>query len=206
MKYLLLLIIAPVFLEGCEDCSGKQVTCPAFDDPSFTMWMPYNQNEELIFNSATAPNDTFKITDANVSDIFESSISANHPYCSAYASFSSRDSDSSSNSNFYIYYTLQQDQYTPSTEKSISIKIKTGDFYSGGFSDTGLIHSGYDIYLSHFYNTTTISNKIFNEVQEVFVDTTRRVFKLNEIYKLWIAKNKGIVGYEEFHGNLWVKQ
>lgn len=206
IKFWLLLLTTSVWLISCtEECTGKQVTCPAFNDELFLKWMPYVQNQEFIFTSFTT-NDTFKIGTVNTSGSYEETVNGRRPFCRGEASFTSSSYDTLNRALFGVALNIDHNQFNNETQKHATINIKGSSFNGNGFADTGLIRADYQYCLSHFSPSATFNNKTYENIQEVYLDTMLTSFKSNDIYKLWIAKNIGIVGYEEYHGKLWVKQ
>jgi len=212
MKLFSVLAVCFFLLSACSGsgsssngCSGKQVTCPSFNDNLTLQWIPYKKNQQIIFNSSTAGSDTFNISDVTLSSSYQASVTAGHPFCSAEANFQTPVTDVNTTPQFWISISRRHDQFNNTEENQAHFSIKRSSFQGAGFSDSGLIKS-YDYSFSHFYNTATIGSKTFLNIQEVSLDTTQIVFKSFDIYRFWMAKDQGIVGYEEYHGNLWVKQ
>ena len=205
MKFLLLSIVILTAFCACEDCSTKQVTCPAFSDTSFANWFPYVDKQKLIFSSGGV-KDTFTLTNSDFSKIYQTTISGNNPGCNAYARLSFSPTDSLGNSSFDIYANRQQDQYSNNKILSSQIFLKNRRFY-GNLTDSGMQPRVYEqnLYSSHFYSSYTIGTTTYQNLQEYYIDTTKTVLKSNEIYKIWIAKGTGLAAYEEYHGKLWVK-
>lgn len=191
---------------GSSNCSAKQITCPSFTDNVSLQWAPYTQNQQIIFNSATADKDTFNISSVSLSDGYQQSVSASQPFCSAQANFQTALSGSSQ-TRFYCSILLRRDQFNNTTNNSASVSIRGTSFTGAGFSDTGLIGStSSGFFISHFHSAATINGKSFSNIQEVYLDTSRTLLKPSQVYKVWLAKNIGVAGYEEYHGKLWVKQ
>lgn len=208
MKLLLLAVIVCAFFASCSDsCSGKQVTCPAFDDKLALQWVPYSQNQQFIFSSA-AGTDTFGIINAYTSVSYQDTVTARSPFCSAEASFTTGygSFDNAKKNVFDISLRVNQDEFSNATNRETSIHIKENFFAGNGFSDTGLIKSSSYNFISYFHQFAAVGNKTFSNVQEIYSDTVQQVLNPGEIYKFWMARNIGIVAYEEYHGNLWVKQ
>ncbi len=208
MKLFWLLAVCFLLLVSCsgnEECTGKQVTCPSFNDNLTLQWLPYKTNQQIVFNSATASNDTFDLADVELSGSYQATVSGGQPFCRAEASFRTPVINVNDQPKFEAVATLMHDQFNNTEADQTYFRIKGGFFQGAGLSDTGLVKS-YEYSLSHFYTSTTVGNKTFANVQEVYIDTSRMVLKFSEVCKFWIAKNAGIVGYEEYHGNLWVKQ
>lgn len=205
MKYWILLLTACALITSCNVCTGKQVSCPAFDDELFTTWFPYSQNQQLVFSSL-ALNDTFHISRASRSGSYNDTVTARSPYCIAEASFTTNASNPGEAPPFNILYNISHDEFANKTEKYIRIRVKNRSFDSKELSDTGLVNDFTGYLQTHYKVTDTIGSKAYTNVQQVSVDTTSTSFKLNEVYKFWLAKHQGIVAYEEYHGNLYVKQ
>src|SRR5690242_18433259 len=71
---------------GSSECSGKQVSCPAFNDPLALQWIPYKTNDQLIFKNENA-TDTFLLEKIDITNSYETTVSGSNPNCTAAADF-----------------------------------------------------------------------------------------------------------------------
>lgn len=201
--FLLLFFICSCHSNDGDQCSGKQVTCPAFDDNIVKQWIPYENRSILIFTSSSG-KDTFYIEAVSKSDPYQTTISARSPSCNSNKQWNSYGDP------LNIYVGRAVDQYNSSSIENINISIKEQSFTGYGFTDTGInVRNSYDGSVSektNFFTTITLNNSVFNNVQSLEKDTTSMI-KPDGIYKIYLAKNKGIVAYEELpYKTLWVKK
>lgn len=181
-------------------------SCPAFNDAKTLAWIPYKTNDQIIFATAEGDRDTVRMINVNTSNSYQTTVSGNSPDCNANASWRS-DTDTGRMYKITISVHSAQDQYTSSTVTYSGVIIKGASFDGNGFSDTGFIsHPNNATLRSNFYTSANIGLRAYTNVQQLNKDTNTLAPKLKQVYKVWLAKNQGIVGYEEFHGKLWMKQ
>lgn len=196
---------------GSSECSGKQVSCPAFNDPLALQWIPYKANEQLIFKSENV-SDTFLLEKIDISGSYEGSISGSNPNCRSTADFYSFERlGGDFTDGLQINIENDVDQYTSARPSRVVIELKNADFYGFGFSDTGIVmHRNANVLgqdITSFHPTLQIGNSFFQNVQVLEKDTSYLNDKIPSVYKIWLCKNKGIIAYEEFpEHNLWMKQ
>jgi hypothetical protein len=70
--------------------------------------------------------------------------------------------------------------------------FKFSDITPGGF----IVDSVYTNIRSSYFTFYTIKNVIFSDVQAIMTDTL--IDKTGKVYKIFLAKNKGLVGFETF--------
>lgn len=205
MKYLLLIPACIVFLYGCKECSSKQVTCPAYEEKGFSSWFPYAANQRIYFVSGTS-KDSFTVASVDQSEPYKTRVSASSPWCGAHKYFYSVEKFPNSYSKFQATDDQQTDSYNSgSFEEQIQL-IMIGSVFTGkGMSDTGMVKSSYSVNRSQFYTSIILGGVTYSSVQEMISDTTS--LKTQRAYKIWISKNNGIIGYEEYPSlKLWTKQ
>src|SRR5881394_2499392 len=112
MKFIavLMFIICLAYLCGCTTCSTKKITCPAFDEPAFAKWFPYNDSTRMFYkNLVTADTFTYAISMKNISGTYETSIggigNANNT-CNTSAYFASSNYSNSLSGAFSITYNI----------------------------------------------------------------------------------------------------
>lgn len=205
MKIALLCFLSLLLITGCnsngnDQCSGKQVTCPAFDDNSVLQWIPYKENDELIFLTASGEQDTFYIKNVTKSGTYQETVNASRATCAANASWGNY------NDSLNIQVSQQTDQYTSAVSKYVNINIKGQAFSGYGFTDTGLNVRDVIDFKSSFHAALTLNSRTFNNVQILEKDTTA-LPKTVLIYKIYFAKNTGLAAYENFPDrDLWIKK
>lgn len=198
MRRLILLIATACLLPSCKNndslCSGKQVACPAFSDDMAMLWLPYKINQQLLFSTSAGDRDTFRMIGISFSKSYNTTVSGNSPDCYANGEWAS-DLDSSKSYKLSVSESEYHDQYSNTSQKTVSISIKRASFNGRGFSDTGLVLTPDNIgFASRFYSSKIINSKQFINIQEIYKDTSKFTLKSRDIYKIWIAKNIGLAG------------
>jgi len=208
MKFIaaLLFIISFVYL-GCTTCSTKKVTCPAFDEPAFAKWFPYNDSTRMFYkNLVTADTFTYAISMKNISGTYETSIGGNaNNTCNASAYFASSNYSNGSSGAFSITYNINNQQ----SVKSLDLHFNNADWTAGEIFENSFGPS-----LDYGGGIATIDsaqNMLFDNgitYQRVVIITNDTSFnKTDRAYKLFIAKNIGIIGCEMFPSKQkWVIQ
>ena len=86
--------------------------------------------------------------------------------------------------------------------------LKDVQFQTLGLNDSGLVINNYlssNKLKATYYDTYNFNGTNYNTLQVIETDTTTS--KKNTIYKIWLAKNEGIVGYESYPSlERWAKQ
>ena len=211
MKFIagLLFIICLAYLSGCTTCSTKKITCPAFDEPAFTKWFPYNDSSRMVYKDlVTADTFTYAVSMKNISGTYETSIggveNANNP-CNASAYFASSNYNNSPAGAFSITYNINNQQ----SVKSLDLHFNNSDWTAGE-----IFENSFGVSLDYGGEVAKIDsaqNLLFDNgitYQQVVILTNDTVSnKIERAYKLFIAKNIGIIGCEMFPSKQkWVIQ
>ena len=167
----------------CTVPKQDPVACPAFNDPNYDAWFPYQLNQKLRFTSDLGRKDSMTIAMAMKSDAFTGNGS-----CHANAQILSAEISPMGN-------TLLVNYYYDGNRKSLNLTLidysTFGDLNANGFSPGSNNGS-----TSSQFSSITINNKTFTSVVQVQRDTVN--FKPTGVYKFWIARNIGFVGFERF--------
>jgi hypothetical protein len=161
--------------------------CPAFSDANFDAWFPYSHNQKLFFTSSLGAKDTLTIGTVEKSPDTYTAVSLS---CSSNASVRSVDLNSSSSNGFTINY-LKFDN-----EPRNHLNLFLYDFLlaDAWLKETDIVPAPT---LKHqFLVNATINGKAFANVIEVMRDTA--VKKDAGVYKIWLSKQTGLVGYERY--------
>ncbi len=209
MKTFRLLLIFPIFLfcAGCSICDCKKVPCPAFTDTNFDIWLPYKDGDELIFKplSNETEKSRLRISRSVATEVSKGCYGAGRG-CFSHIQIGASDSVGLYTAHFTIQENIDN-PFTGMEQKYVLINIMGGVFTGKEISDNGLVpDSSQGLFLqSQFYSNYILNNKQFDNVQELTADTVTT--KMPRAYKIFLSKNKGIVGYETFpQRKLWVKQ
>ena len=208
MKFIftICLSFALLIFNRCTICSCKKVPCPAFDNLNFSQWFPYQNGEVVIFGN-NAAFDTLSF----------SNIQKSSSYDAQQGCFNG---STGCNANCYIY----SDQLSSSYNRKLQVSINTITpfqsntsqknivfaFYQLNFQATDIVDTGFvlpaGLLSSKYFSTLHIAGSSFNSVQMIYKDTTADN-KFSGPYKIYFAKNTGIVAYENYPDlKLWIKQ
>lgn len=208
MKSFLLIVFAftlILFFSGCDLCSCKKLLCPPFENTHFASWFPYNASQTNTFKNivgATNNIDFFAMQKSSSYETRRGSCygSSNQP-CMTNAAIYASGSLANIATSIEIHFESQNE-----TQKIISIFIGNNfRIQSKNIDETGLKDFIPVNYASDFYPQLNINGASFNHVQTITKDTA--LMKDNGIYKLFISRDNGIIGYEHYPTlETWVKQ
>ena len=215
MKITSLLLIPGLFFMACkgsDQCSGKQVTCPAFTDSVSLAWVPYLQGQSVYFSNGVQ-TDSFVVDSRVLSTSQQTTVSGQRPYCDATANWQLVSWDGKTVIYpFTIAIQQSKDQFTPAENDFVSINFEGSQFLGNRFSDTGLVplinSSTNQVFHSQFYHSLPLNNRIFTDIQVIILDTTALLPDTPaRAYKIWLSKHIGLVAYEQYPGgSRWIKQ
>lgn len=180
-----------LFIEGLYSFCSKPKSypthnCPAFTDANFDAWFPYGPGTKLFFASTLNKKDTINI-------IFVGK-SIDEPFAPAGACTS------------YIHINSEPDTTPTHNKLRLGLEKKEGSpsdlliaFYDFQLTNARLLDntiSPTDTYKSKDLSTVSINGKTFANLTELMRDTTTG--KTAGVYKIWVAKGSGIIGYERY--------
>jgi len=201
ISFLYLLLV--MGCNGSEACS-KKVNCPSFSNKELTQWLPYKDNERLIFASNSTTYDTFHLKNIETSAPYETNTGRDEG-CSAYQTFQSAETDNETRSRLYIQLHTETPFFTKEATKSANINwngntIDLNDLKLDGFADIKINNKNTRL---QYVTKITINNKTYPNVQIAMRDTVSD--KSPGIYQVYISKRNGIVAYRD-STLTWVKQ
>ena len=192
MKLILTICLSftAILFNQCTVCSCKKVPCPAFNDTSFSQWFPYNTDDKVIFQSTS------------VSDTISLYVAKSEAYEATQGCFGA--SGGCTPGNCQIYSNELSTSYNRKFQVSIfggSLKNISFDFYqfncqATDITDTGLVLMDTSSH-SNYYSSFNIRGKTFSNVQLITKDTAGNN-KIAGPYKIFLAKDAGIVAYETY--------
>lgn len=207
----LCLIVPALYFSGCTVCSTKKVTCPAFDDPHFSAWFPYDDGTTLVFkNIITADTFSYTISQKSLSESYEITTggfrTSPDQQCIATAYLVSTGQSNTGSDALRIHYDVSKDAGIYRLELIFNnVSWRAGEIKDNTIEPATL----------NDYGETTAVTKI----PDIFFDNGVRyadmiiltndtsINKTERAYKLFIAKNTGIVGCEMFPSKQkWVIQ
>lgn len=208
------LTLFPIFsihlLSSCTLCTGKKITCPAFNEPAFASWFPYEQNQRIHFkNSITTDSFSYVVSMLSLSASYETStggIENVRHGCGSSAYMSSSNYNNSPYGTMGITYAISESP----ANKSLSLHFNNADWDAGEITNSG-IETSVNSSGNGFTKISAAQNMIFDNgitYPQVMILTTDTINnKTDRAYKLFIAKNIGIIGCEMFpSGQKWVIQ
>jgi hypothetical protein len=217
MKFIafLLFIVCLFYLCGCTMCSTKQVDCAAFNETAFGKWFPYNDSSRIFFkNTITA--DTFgyliaytKTSEADKTNRGGGYGNANLP-CGTSAYITSNNYDNSPFGVIQINYLTRQEVDNGPSTKNLGVHFNNADWAGGEIFENSFavsFNSGSvpPAKIDSAQNFLFDNGITYSQVVILISDTSFN--KTDRAYKLFIAKNVGIIGCEMFPSKQkWVMQ
>jgi hypothetical protein len=198
----LFMIVCLGYISGCTLCSSKKVTCPAFDEPAFVKWFPYNDSSRMVYkNSITADTFSYAISMKSISGTYETTTGGgfgnSNPGCNASAYFASSNYSNSPFGTVGITYTINNSQ----PEKNLQVYFNNTDWVAGEIFENSFaasVNYGYGVpaKVDSAQNMLFDNGITYSRVVILTNDTVSN--KTDRAYKLFIAKNIGIIGCEMF--------
>jgi hypothetical protein len=170
---LILLISLFVFVTGCD------YNCPGFDK-DLLVWMPYETGDELVYINQRDDTLTFTINQKEISEPYETSHK-NRNYCVSNAMFYATDH----NMNGVSTEIINDRDYL-----SVSVSAKVND-------NSGLDYLKIED-IASIIQQYTIASKLYEEVLIFEKDT---ITNDDEIWKIILAKNYGIIQFHDRETN-----
>jgi hypothetical protein len=208
MKPVLLLLISPFALicTSCGSACSKKIDCAGFNDQELLTWFPYKDNEQLVFKDSLNEEQTFTLKNTLTTQPYQSTAGVFSPplYCDAQKVFESLERDSVKRVIFSVTLAVYSDSVRTAT-----LNINNSSVYFNNLKDTGFmqvyIAGSYPPRSKEKFATLNLGGKSFTNVMAVVRDTSLQ--KTQGIYKVYYAKNAGIIAYSEYPSlKTWVKQ
>jgi hypothetical protein len=210
LKIILFIIIgaSSLFITSCKDvCSCKKVACPAFNDPLFDKWFPYNANSRFIFKTAAGKTDTVTIDNFNKSSGYEANQGCYNGAsgCTQQIFVSANPVDSSSIIKLNLSYSINTAFTSALTTKSLLFNLYQLTIRATDITTQGLVLDPSGSIQTQSLSSVNLNSNIFPNVQILQRDTS--VIKTTGPYKLYLSAGAGLVAYETYPlAELWVKQ
>ncbi|MBX9782789.1 MAG: hypothetical protein K2X48_05760 [Chitinophagaceae bacterium] len=199
-------------ISSCDVCSCKKVTCAAFNDELFNQWLPYRENQQLIFKTTAGIADTIRISAVRKSEAYEGRTGGGFGCgkgCFADVSITGTDAGGTDFQKLQVYAT-KSDAKGDGTGVLSNLDVHSGSynsrFYAGTLRDTGFaVIENQRKASTLFSSSLNIASRTFANVQTITLDTAS--FKLPGVYKYYFAKGSGIVAWESYPDKtLWIKE
>jgi len=206
----LFLISTSIFLIAavCTGCSTKKVPCNAFSEPEFSDWFPYTTSSKKTFkNLITGDTTTYVFNQLNTSAPYDATIGG---YGGGSKSCNAGVSINANGYNAQDYMSVQYQVDSPFSQAGKSYYLTLA--LSGGVWNAGKINSAsFDEATGIGSRTTPATNVLFYNallypnVVIITNDTSNK--EKPAFYKIAIAKNHGVIGYEAYPSlEKWVIQ
>ncbi len=212
--FLIILFFSQFINTGCNVCSSKKITCKGYDDSLVLQWFPYKTNEQITFKDLNDTIEILTISQVNKSEPVEITIGGygNNRVCNASYRVTSGETDTIAIPDInvprlQIFSDITYDNSNNFQNKNTQLIFLNERFDATDIVDTGFLRSvKTPSYISsQFFNTLTINNRAFTNVQILQIDTN--IIKPSTIRSVYISRNNGIIGYIRYpSNNILVKQ
>jgi hypothetical protein len=197
---------------GCTVCSTKQIPCGPFEDTVFFKWFSYQPGSAGQFKN-TVTNDTlgFVAVYFDTSKAYEITVGgygrSSERSCDASANISAVFYNSSAR-YFDIHYNAFYYANDSDKKNSLGIYFGTNYWYAGAITEETIAADSFNnkTAVTHYENILFENGITYNRLITLTTDT---VFKKENdmVYKLFVAKGHGIVGFETYPSKQkWVIQ
>ena len=208
IAFLLLSLAAFLFLfNGCQVCSCKKVPCPSFNDPDALSLFPYSVNQKIVLGNSSN-TDTITIAYADQSPAYDADRGCVNGAnaCNTNYRVQSREMLANGPAKLEMDFSSSTPFGSAVTTNYISLRLYNFNF-TGWISSSQGLQPNSVIYSVQHYNSVNIGGNTFSNVDLVIKDTTNSSNKTHGPYKVYLAKNQGLVAYENYPAlDMWVKQ
>jgi hypothetical protein len=199
----ILLFASATWFTSCK-CSYKTYDCPAFNSAALSGWFPYGDITTLIFENGSGQRDSIYLKNTMTTEAH--TITARSRSCYASKTFTSTENPTAGFKKLSIGL-IRTEADNIMDEATVSVKADASFNFRGvTVNELGTANFKYSVPVSiQYLPSVSLSGKTFTNVAISYRDTTNS--KLSGVYKLYIAKNTGLVAYEDFPSRtLWVLQ
>lgn len=209
IRAIVILLFSFFIMTACTSSGARsgKVNCPAFDDKELSDWLPYHDQQELIFHSGFNAYDTFTLKNIETTPSHEviTGSFGETDGCDAYKTFASLEVDSFNASRLYIQLHTQTPFHSGGRHQEANINL------NGNTVDmAGLTPGGFSVVKINNKNTrlqyaakVMVQNHPYTNVQIAIRDTA--IDKSPGIYQVYISKGAGIVAYTD-DSTTWIRQ
>ncbi len=191
--FMAVIVISTSFLFSCNDvCSCKKVSCPAYNNTSFDLWLPYQSSQKIVFTDTAHRliEDTIDINDVSARQAYE-------------ANKGCIDGDAGCSSDKYIYspelsasYNSSSDWSGTTTDSNYTLSLHDFSVTAKGIGGTGFINTSFP---SVYYNNLTLNGKIYESVQTIYrTDTAGAGY---DVYQVYLKKGTGLIAWRSQYAN-----
>jgi hypothetical protein len=206
--YLAVITLASLFFYACGEqcCSTKSIECVGYTDAVGRSWIPYNNKGNLIFASSGGPRDTLTFDSVSVTAPYTSQKQCSNNVCDA----NLRVFGGSGAKSLYCFHQLAQNNSSGISNSSIvQIAFLGCNIQADSIAPTGLINVriGACQATNLFSSQLSLNGISFSNVQEITADTLSACAKGNPLRKIWLARGRGLIGYQTIvDNNVWALQ
>lgn len=177
------LIFTVILSVACH--GGKD--CPAFSDPELNAWFPYDTQHTWYFKGSNGQTDSLKFTEVTSTEAYKSGNSFSSRSCSEGATLTTGENP------HYIYLNIYETDVNSKIENA-DIEVNGLDYFATRLSDTGYVYSNSRLGHTLYHDSLSLNGQSFTQVQEIIADS---MLNNETVSRIWIAKNKGLVGFQE---------
>ena len=205
------LVLVANFYYSCQICTCKTITCAAFNDAQFDQWMPYTQDQLLIYKNAAGVFDTIRIASLKKSESYEGRTGGGYGCgrgCNADVMLAGTNMQGNDFQKLNI--TASKTDATGNGQATLSniyVSMGTIGFGTPSLADTGFVKSAslQSLITTKFNSSLVIGTKTFLNIQLIQLDTL--LYKQAGVYKFYFARNVGLVAWENYPDKtLWIKE
>jgi hypothetical protein len=189
-----LLSLVLVIISAC-DCSRKTWDCPGFDSPELSGWFPYGNTGLLVYQNNTGQRDSVHLNNLETTTPYTTTGTSR--YCSAQRHLESTEKMPNGDLKMAVRLTKSENSGNFTNSGLITLhNYMAVEFQNVTATTLGTARFNYSTPMTiQYFSTLNIGSRTFNDAAVASRDTVSD--KSAGIYKLYIAKNQGVVGYEE---------
>lgn len=168
-----------------------KIKCSGFTNEAFNEWFPYKEHQVLLFDNSSGATDSINISELFKTAPYENSGGFHSRPCRRTAWIQTK-------YRGIAGQMLSVDAIEGDSGAITNVTISLKQLVIHGFtlSDTGVTGGINRTHTSRFFPQFTLGTKTYANVQELQGDTTG--LKQHGIFRFWLAKGNGLVGYEVF--------
>ncbi len=197
--------LLPFFYWSCNEACSKKIDCPAFTDTELMEWLPYSDNEQLVFLNQQNDQEVFNLKNTYNSIPYQETGFSSPLYCISEKWFQSLETDNSGRSLFAAELQVRSTNNSQEKFASVNIFSNTIQLASPMPQGFGSVMIGQQPTIRQDHPSILIGNRSFTNIISAMRDTSLE--NRPGIFKIYYGKNQGIVAFMDYPSLLtWVKQ
>lgn len=175
----------------CAAMSCKQ-TCPGYDQQAMARWLPYREGQEVVFTDGAGGRDVLHIN--KVAGSLSTEYKRNEDIvCASNAEISSGEFSSTSNPDLRFVHKRSDDG-----SGNVFLALHRFNVFAQDLRDSGIVADPGHAELRYSrYQQFTLGARTYPQVQCITTTDTGNALS-GKPYRLYLAPDYGIVGYELF--------